>query len=137
MSCPLITDAFGWDFVNNRVLCDNYAQRGFIVYCPDFMNGAVPPAAKHLEVSLNVELTCRIPQKGRSLSPAVLPLFDTLLEKASWFTTIFVKPFSFLKAMYFVIPWILTCSPPKTEAGVIKYFKALRTIASSSFFLSD
>lgn len=64
MSCPLITDAFGWDFVNNRVLCDNYAQRGFLVYCPEFMNGAAPPAPKHLEDSLNVELTCRILQKA-------------------------------------------------------------------------
>lgn len=36
----VITDAFGWKFVNNRVLCDRYAKRGgFLVYCPDFMNG--------------------------------------------------------------------------------------------------
>jgi dienelactone hydrolase len=36
----VITDAFGWNFVNNRVLCDRYAKRGgFLVYCPDFMNG--------------------------------------------------------------------------------------------------
>jgi hypothetical protein len=34
-----ITDAFGWDFMNNRVLCDHYAKGGFLVYCPDFMNG--------------------------------------------------------------------------------------------------
>jgi len=36
----MIPDAFGWDFVNNRVLCDKYAKRGdFLVYLPDFMNG--------------------------------------------------------------------------------------------------
>jgi dienelactone hydrolase len=35
-----ITDAFGWDFVNNQVLCDHYAKRGFLVYCPDLMNGS-------------------------------------------------------------------------------------------------
>lgn len=35
-----ITDAFGWDFVNSRVLCDIYAKKGgFIVYCPDIMMG--------------------------------------------------------------------------------------------------
>jgi dienelactone hydrolase len=34
-----ITDAFGWDFVNNRVLCDHYAKGEFLVYCPDLMNG--------------------------------------------------------------------------------------------------
>jgi len=38
-----ITDAFGWDFVNNRVLCDQYAKKGgFLVYCPDFMAGEFP-----------------------------------------------------------------------------------------------
>lgn len=52
---------------------------------------------------------------------------ETLLEKTSWFTTIFIKPLLLLKALYHLIPWILTCSPAKTEAGVIKYFKALRT----------
>jgi dienelactone hydrolase len=36
----VISDAFGWDFVNNRILSDNYAEKGgFIVYLPDFMNG--------------------------------------------------------------------------------------------------
>lgn len=35
----VITDAFGWGFVNNRVLSDHYAKRGFLVYCPDLMKG--------------------------------------------------------------------------------------------------
>lgn len=36
----MIPDAFGWDFVNNRVLCDRYASNGgFLVYLPDFMGG--------------------------------------------------------------------------------------------------
>jgi dienelactone hydrolase len=35
-----ITDAFGWRFVNNRLLADKYAQNGdFLVIIPDFMNG--------------------------------------------------------------------------------------------------
>jgi len=35
-----LPDAFGWDFVNNRILADHYAQRGeFLVYVPDFMGG--------------------------------------------------------------------------------------------------
>jgi dienelactone hydrolase len=39
-----ITDAFGWEFANNRVLCDHYAKRGgFLVYCPDFMAGKFVP----------------------------------------------------------------------------------------------
>jgi dienelactone hydrolase len=65
--------------------------------------------------------------KGRAMSPAVLAIFDTLLGKGSWLTTIFVKPFYLLQALYHVLPWIYTCNPPKTEAGVIEYFQALRT----------
>lgn len=33
-----IPDAFGWKFVNNRVLADTYAKKGqFLVYIPHFM----------------------------------------------------------------------------------------------------
>jgi dienelactone hydrolase len=60
------------------------------------------------------------------MSPKMLPCVDALLEKSSWIRTIFVKPFIFLKALYYGIPWIMRCSPAKTEAGVIKYFKDLR-----------
>lgn len=36
----IISDAFGWEFVNNQILADHYAARGdFKVYLPDFMDG--------------------------------------------------------------------------------------------------
>lgn len=36
----IISDAFGWEFVNNRALADRYAKKGdFLVYLPDFMDG--------------------------------------------------------------------------------------------------
>jgi hypothetical protein len=36
----IIPDAFGWEFVNSRILADHYADKGgFKVYLPDFMNG--------------------------------------------------------------------------------------------------
>ncbi|KAL3420300.1 Protein AIM2-like protein 3 [Phlyctema vagabunda] len=97
-----ITDAFGPDFVNNRVLCDRYARGDFLVYCPDLMN-------------------------GRAMSPSVIPSTHTLLEKQSWFTTIFIKPLLLLQVLYHVLPWMITCSITKTEAEVIRYFHALRT----------
>ncbi|KAL4922562.1 hypothetical protein BDW62DRAFT_197233, partial [Aspergillus aurantiobrunneus] len=35
----IIPDVFGWEFVNNRLLADHYAEMGaFRVYLPDFMN---------------------------------------------------------------------------------------------------
>jgi dienelactone hydrolase len=36
----IISDAFGWQFVNNQIIADHYATRGdFKVYLPDFMDG--------------------------------------------------------------------------------------------------
>ena len=38
----IIPDAFGWEFVNNRILADHYAERGgYMVYLPEFMNGGL------------------------------------------------------------------------------------------------
>ncbi|KAH6607689.1 hypothetical protein Trco_004002 [Trichoderma cornu-damae] len=40
----ILPDAFGWEFVNVRLLADKYAdQGGFKVYAPDFMNGRPAP----------------------------------------------------------------------------------------------
>jgi hypothetical protein len=37
----VIPDAFGWDFVNSRLLADHYANKGnYKVYLPDFMQGS-------------------------------------------------------------------------------------------------
>ncbi|KAK0347158.1 hypothetical protein LTR02_000818 [Friedmanniomyces endolithicus] len=36
----LITDVFGWDFINNRLLADHFAREANVtVYMPDFFNG--------------------------------------------------------------------------------------------------
>jgi len=36
----IVPDAFGWEFVNNRLLADHYAENGgFVTYLPDFMDG--------------------------------------------------------------------------------------------------
>ena len=36
----IIPDMFGWDFINNRLITDEYAEKlGRVVYLPDFMNG--------------------------------------------------------------------------------------------------
>lgn len=36
----IIPDAFGWEFINIRLLADHYADKGnFTVYLPDFMKG--------------------------------------------------------------------------------------------------
>ena len=41
----IVPDAFGWDFVNNRLLADEYARQGsFTVYLPDVMGGEYHPS---------------------------------------------------------------------------------------------
>jgi putative IMPACT (imprinted ancient) family translation regulator len=40
----IISDAFGWDLLNSRILADAYAKRGnYTVYLPDFMDGNLMP----------------------------------------------------------------------------------------------
>ncbi|KAJ5373269.1 Dienelactone hydrolase [Penicillium concentricum] len=40
----VVPDAFGWEFVNNRIVADNYAEKGkYLVYLPEFMNGHAAP----------------------------------------------------------------------------------------------
>lgn len=40
----MITDVFGYDLVNTRLLADEYAQAGFYVLLPDFFQGDSLPA---------------------------------------------------------------------------------------------
>ncbi|KAK4210212.1 dienelactone hydrolase family protein [Rhypophila decipiens] len=52
----IIPDAFGYDFVNNRILADHYAAKGdFLVYLPDFMLGHSAPV--YMLDSLRIFLT--------------------------------------------------------------------------------
>lgn len=42
----IVPDAFGWEFINNRLLADEYARAGdFKVLLPEFMNGIHYPRA--------------------------------------------------------------------------------------------
>jgi len=45
----IVSDALGWEFVNSRLLADNYADKGdFKVYLPDFMHGWSPQSISAL-----------------------------------------------------------------------------------------
>lgn len=46
-------DVFGWNFANNRLLADEYAERsGHTVYLPDFMFGMIFPIFREWEIIL-------------------------------------------------------------------------------------
>ncbi|KAH7118190.1 Alpha/Beta hydrolase protein, partial [Dactylonectria estremocensis] len=101
----VITDAFGWKFANNRVLCDRYAKRGgFLVYCPDFMN-------------------------GRSIDPRAIGLLDNVMEPAPWFDTLFYKPINAFQWLSIAAPWMITTRLPVTKSRVFSFIQALRTSA--------
>lgn len=53
-----ISDAFGWKFINSRLLADKYAAKGqFLVLLPDFMNGSpsspAPQTIHPTDIDLN------------------------------------------------------------------------------------
>ncbi|KAE8440905.1 hypothetical protein EG329_006326 [Mollisiaceae sp. DMI_Dod_QoI] len=99
----IITDAFGWEFPNNRVLSDHYAKKGgFLVYCPDFMN-------------------------GNSLDPRAIGLMDKIMEPAPFWSASLYKPVHVVQAMTLAVPWKMKSSIPKTKDRVLAFFQALRT----------
>lgn len=51
----IISDAFGWDLPNSRVLADAYAKFGYIVHLPDFLGGHCLPHA--LLQDINIVIT--------------------------------------------------------------------------------
>lgn len=120
----IISDAFGWDIVNNRLLSDRYAERGnFLVYLPDFMNGQ-SPCSHHFSPQLS---------HSRTLTGQPLPLgFKELMEEkvkkpASWFTTIFYKPFWIVQAIWIGISWLFKNRSSISKPRIFNFFKAIRT----------
>ncbi|OAA46578.1 Dienelactone hydrolase [Beauveria brongniartii RCEF 3172] len=94
----IIPDAFGWKFGNNRLLADNYAEKGnFTVYLPDFMNGHAAPL--------------RMFDHGRafSTSPSILS-----------------KIYHVFWAVLDIIPFFYYCNPGKTFPVVKGFFEQLR-----------
>ncbi|KAL2814263.1 Alpha/Beta hydrolase protein [Aspergillus granulosus] len=97
----VIPDAFGWEFVNNRILADRYAQRGgFRVLLPDFMKGTAAPLYM-LDSVRNVMQTSS--------------LWDWV-----------VKPYYIISTLFGVIPFIARNYPGKSYPIVESFFTSLR-----------
>jgi hypothetical protein len=64
---------------------------------------------------------------GEGTSPSGIPLLDKIMNPASWFTTIFIKPFYVLQVMYMLLPWFIRNTFGKTRGGVVRFFQAIRT----------
>ncbi|KAL4796760.1 hypothetical protein BDV19DRAFT_387953 [Aspergillus venezuelensis] len=97
----IIPDAFGWEFVNNRLLADHYADMGkFRVYLPDFMHGTAAPVWT-IDTIRAVERT------------------KTLWD---WIT----KPYHIASLLYGAGGFMITNRPGKSYPIVESFFKSIR-----------
>ncbi|KAI3401491.1 hypothetical protein diail_10925 [Diaporthe ilicicola] len=100
----IIPDAFGIDFVNNKILADTYAAKGdYKVYLPDFM-------------------------LGHSCPVWLLDTVAGILKPGNYLS----KPYHVFWAMYGFIPWILRNRPGKSFPIVKKFFEELRSSEAGS-----
>ncbi|KAK5998380.1 Hydrolase pyvD-like protein [Cladobotryum mycophilum] len=94
----MIPDAFGWEFVNLRLLADKYADKGgYKVYLPDFMDGHSAPLS-------------------------MLETMKTLNSSTGILSKIY---YGFLAA-YDAIPWFIRNNPGKAMPRVKGFFEQLR-----------
>ncbi|KAI9931048.1 hypothetical protein ASPWEDRAFT_34416 [Aspergillus wentii DTO 134E9] len=98
----IIPDAFGWEFVNCRLLADRFAEKGrYRVYLPDFMGGHAMPTW--------------LMNSFRRLKK-----WDTLSD---WF----LKPYDLACILVKVPPFLLFTRFTKTWPTVQSFFTALRS----------
>ncbi|KAI9697772.1 MAG: hypothetical protein M1836_004448 [Candelina mexicana] len=101
----IIPDAFGWRFVNNRVLADNYARKGnFLVYLPDFM-------------------------AETAVDPSVMVLIDNFYKSGLWAN--FMKIFYVFQCLYHFIPFIYHNRDGVTNPRVDKFSSDLRSASAT------
>jgi dienelactone hydrolase len=58
---------------------------------------------------------------------SVMELMHKIMKPASWFTTLFYKPFYILQAATVAIPWIIRNRPAVAKPRIFSFFQALRT----------
>ncbi|KAK7988683.1 hypothetical protein PG989_008998 [Apiospora arundinis] len=99
----IISDGFGWELRNTRALADSYAKRGeFLVYLPDFMDGAAPPQS-------------------------LLADIDGLMGPSpDWYTTLILKPYWALKTVAGMLPFLIWTRQYIAKPRIIKFFQDLR-----------
>ncbi|CAJ0549945.1 Ff.00g065400.m01.CDS01 [Fusarium sp. VM40] len=97
----IVPGAYGWEFVNNRLLADHYASRGhFLVYLPDFMDGR----------------------------PAPLWLLDVMARfgDANSIWDLIWKPWYTAQLVYGVVPFFMYNSSGRAWPRIRSFFEAVR-----------
>ena len=97
----IIPDAFGWEFINNRLLADTYAASGFRVYLPDFMAGVPAPLY-------------------------FLDSMERLTSPKSWWDTM-CKPYDLFWIVVGMVPFVWRNWPSTSHPRVKTFFEKIRT----------
>ncbi|KAH7024627.1 Alpha/Beta hydrolase protein [Microdochium trichocladiopsis] len=98
-----ITDAFGWQHANNRVLADHYASRGgYLVYVPDFMG-------------------------GHAIDAYGLVVMDKVAGKAATWADTFWKPWYIARMVPSIISFMWFCRPAVRKGLVYEFAQKLRS----------
>ncbi|KAL4784830.1 dienelactone hydrolase [Aspergillus varians] len=97
----IIPDAFGWEFVNNRLLADHYADMSkFRVYLPDFMKGTAAPV-------WSIDTIRSVMKTGS--------VWDWLK-----------KPYYIASLLYVMVPFLIANRPAKSYPIVESFFASVR-----------
>ncbi|EFX05945.1 stomatin family protein [Grosmannia clavigera kw1407] len=103
----ILPDAFGWEFVNNRLLADHYADKGdYKVYLPDFM-------------------------LGRSTPADVIPSMRDLISGG-----LLWKPYYLCRVAVGMVPFLLTNYIGKSHPRVRLFFERLRAAEGSDALIA-
>ncbi|KAL9126459.1 MAG: hypothetical protein Q9217_004497 [Psora testacea] len=67
-SVVIISDAFGWELPNTRLLADEYARAGLYVYLPDFLQGDSLPISflDNIEPNLKTKESLSVADKAKN-----------------------------------------------------------------------
>ena len=99
-----LPDAFSYTFVNNQLLADTYAARtGAQVIIPD----VIP---------------------GTGMTPAILPLMDTVLSSVAWWDIVgqVNRAFAVVRALFIGVPFMIKAKPAKALPAIIDFARAVR-----------
>jgi dienelactone hydrolase len=99
-----VTDAFGIDFINNKVLADKYAAgTGLRVLLPDFIPGG-------------------------GMSTSVMGIMDQISEPVSWWNVWgqLKRIGAVFRAIWHVAPFMMRASPAKSYPSVLEWTRKLK-----------
>ncbi len=116
----IISDAFGWDLLNSRILADAYAKRGtYTVYLPDFMDGTLMP----LDPTHPAMADAR--HAGHCLPHDLLQDISIVTNPGS--SSYLGQAIAIFRTAIHFLPWLVFTRSSVTEPRIISFFSALRT----------